>query len=427
MTIAQVQADSRCLYIWGSQVYQKGDRSNPHYGHPCGTDVTSIIPASHVGNQAKYLLPNYVANICPAATSTPVPTSTPTPKPTFTPTPQPTATLAPEATPTSSPHATLTPVPQSTSIPQVTVTVQPQTTPVPTQSSVQFTPSPTPTSQTNVLSPTPTASGAVSTVTPTQGDPIMAMFTACFGINISSPACTNPQEVDFNHDGVIDGTDYNLYLLYKLNPSLTLALTPTSSASITAILTPVITVAPKTTAYSSPTNQPTALSSLTPTQTIAVTQPPLVSPSMMPYPTVVPESLIASLTDKIWLSKVLDWVTTIFLVAIMVFGIFHSKLFQKAKAGKPAQAVPMPAQTQSVQQVIAKTPDEPYDKTVFVSMDNPDSVNSGLWVKLTGDDGIISGYYKGTSIAQGFMRVKGVKKTLNGHVFIDIAEVQPII
>src|SRR5690242_1600906 len=62
MTPQQVAADNRCLYIWGRQVFEKGTRANPHQGHPCGTDVTSVIPASHIGNQASYMLPNYVAN-----------------------------------------------------------------------------------------------------------------------------------------------------------------------------------------------------------------------------------------------------------------------------------------------------------------------------------------------------------------------------
>ncbi|HSW98077.1 MAG TPA: hypothetical protein VLF89_09700, partial [Candidatus Saccharimonadales bacterium] len=61
MTKAQVASDSRCLYIVSDQVYEKGSRSSPHHGHPCGTDVTSILPSSHINDKAGHLLPNYVA------------------------------------------------------------------------------------------------------------------------------------------------------------------------------------------------------------------------------------------------------------------------------------------------------------------------------------------------------------------------------
>lgn len=127
LTKQQVQSDNRCLYIWGNQIYEKADRSNPHYGHPCGSDITSIIPASHVGNQARYLLPNYIANICAAAT--PTPTSTPTPQPTATPTP----TITPKPTPTFTPTPTMAMQMSVTATPTTAVrsTVTPSPTTVP--------------------------------------------------------------------------------------------------------------------------------------------------------------------------------------------------------------------------------------------------------------------------------------------------------
>lgn len=83
-TTAQVQGDSRCLYIMSSKVYEKGSRSTPHQGHPCGTDVTSVVPASHTNSPASYLVPNYLGDICTAQ-----PTDTPTPTPSTTPSNQP--------------------------------------------------------------------------------------------------------------------------------------------------------------------------------------------------------------------------------------------------------------------------------------------------------------------------------------------------
>lgn len=169
-TTAQVQSDSRCLYIWSGQVYEKGTRSSPHNGHPCGTDVTSVIPASHMANQAKYLLPNNVGEICTAQvpTATPIPTKVPTPTkavPTNTPVPtatrtpaaptntplptptktvsSPTATTMPAATvrPTQTPAATTAPV--STTVP-TTVVVQPTAIVVPTAVTVSSAPTTVP-------------------------------------------------------------------------------------------------------------------------------------------------------------------------------------------------------------------------------------------------------------------------------------------
>lgn len=113
MTPQQVSSDSRCLYIWGKQIYKIGSRPGGHHGHPCGTDVTSVMPASHTGNQASYLLPNYIANVCTVSTPTPTPTKkllpTNTPIPNKTPTPTPTRqpTNTPKPTPTTPPNATL--------------------------------------------------------------------------------------------------------------------------------------------------------------------------------------------------------------------------------------------------------------------------------------------------------------------------------
>jgi hypothetical protein len=101
-TPAQVQADSRCLYILSKKVYVKGTRNAPHQGHACGTDVTSIIPSFHASSPATYLDPNYVGDICTAPTITPTitPSLTPTSSPTPSPSPSPTPTITPTVIPT---------------------------------------------------------------------------------------------------------------------------------------------------------------------------------------------------------------------------------------------------------------------------------------------------------------------------------------
>lgn len=114
MTMQQVVSDSRCLRVVNNKVYQKGSRTSLHHGHPCGIDVTSILPSFHTDSMSKYMTPNYIADLCsqPTPTTVPSPTSIPTvipsiiptatsvpPSPTLFITSVPTATLAPTVPP----------------------------------------------------------------------------------------------------------------------------------------------------------------------------------------------------------------------------------------------------------------------------------------------------------------------------------------
>jgi hypothetical protein len=72
-TVAEVQADARCLYIFHDQVYEKGTRAAPHHANACGSDVTAIIPSFHYNDMVRYLDPNYQGDICSV-----VPTIAPT-------------------------------------------------------------------------------------------------------------------------------------------------------------------------------------------------------------------------------------------------------------------------------------------------------------------------------------------------------------
>lgn len=90
-TQASINSDSRCLYILSGKVYEKGTRASPHHSHPCGQDVTSILPASHLNAMMSYLDPNYKGDVCtvvPTATEAP----TQAPSSTFVPTVIPTVT-----------------------------------------------------------------------------------------------------------------------------------------------------------------------------------------------------------------------------------------------------------------------------------------------------------------------------------------------
>lgn len=130
-TTGEVAADARCLYILNGHVYEKGTRFLPHKAHPCGIDVTAIIPAFHLEDAAKYLDPTYTGDICtsqptvtpvpPTATPTvsPHPTSTDTPTPSVTPIPTSAPSVAPSVTPTRTPTATPTATPSPSAAPTV--------------------------------------------------------------------------------------------------------------------------------------------------------------------------------------------------------------------------------------------------------------------------------------------------------------------
>jgi hypothetical protein len=120
-------SNSLCLYVYNGKVYEKGTHDEPHRGHPCGEDVTSILPASHLGEMASYLDPSYKGDICAAQpTATPEPTATPQPTEAPQPTDPPPPTDAPE--PTEAPQPTDSPLPTNTPAPVHTS----QPTPVPT-------------------------------------------------------------------------------------------------------------------------------------------------------------------------------------------------------------------------------------------------------------------------------------------------------
>ncbi len=124
MSREQVSSDNRCLYVASDKVYEKGTRTDPHQDHPCGTDVTSILPVTHTMDIPTRLTPNYVANICanptpttiiipttasPTSVQQSVPTAIPTRRPN--PTPLPTKRPAPTVRPTAKPTPTAAPTP----------------------------------------------------------------------------------------------------------------------------------------------------------------------------------------------------------------------------------------------------------------------------------------------------------------------------
>lgn len=120
----------------------------------CGTNITSIIPASHLAEPNKYtnIGARFVGTIgaCAVPTNTPAPTETPTPIPTDIPTP--TITLSPDV-------PTPTPTDITTTI-TTTPTIIPTSVPTPT-------PTLTSSGSTNPSDPTPTSGQLATASDPT--------------------------------------------------------------------------------------------------------------------------------------------------------------------------------------------------------------------------------------------------------------------
>ncbi len=98
MDQAMINADSRCLYVYNGNVYQKGTKSRPHEGIACGRTVDSIIPNLHFsgGTFTKFNTAK-IATFC-ANGETPMPSASPSPAPTPTASPSPRPTASPVGT-----------------------------------------------------------------------------------------------------------------------------------------------------------------------------------------------------------------------------------------------------------------------------------------------------------------------------------------
>ena len=152
MTQSEIDSDSRCLYIYHNEVYEKGTRSRPHQRVPCGENVDTNIPNLHFsGGTFNRFKDAKVSAFCTGNNSTPAPTQAPTQQPTAT------------ATATSTPQATKTATP--TQQPTATATATSTATQSPTNASQSITAKPSPT---NKATQTSTAQSNQPTSTPNQ-------------------------------------------------------------------------------------------------------------------------------------------------------------------------------------------------------------------------------------------------------------------
>ncbi|MEM4268094.1 MAG: ferric reductase-like transmembrane domain-containing protein [Candidatus Woesearchaeota archaeon] len=65
MTPSQVASErSKCLYIFDGEVYAKGKYPNKHHAHACGSDVSEVMPQTHISKPEVYLWPYRVSTLC---------------------------------------------------------------------------------------------------------------------------------------------------------------------------------------------------------------------------------------------------------------------------------------------------------------------------------------------------------------------------
>jgi len=132
----QINSDSRCLYVYHNEVYEKGTKSRPHQGVDCGTNVDSTIPSLHFsGGIQRDFNTAKIGSFCGATAPTAAPTQAPTSAPTEVPTQAPTAEPTQQSTDKPKTQATATQKPTSTPSPlaQVNQTSEPVKTPEPTK------------------------------------------------------------------------------------------------------------------------------------------------------------------------------------------------------------------------------------------------------------------------------------------------------
>lgn len=65
------------------------------------------------------------------------------------------------------------------------------------------------------------------------------------------------------------------------------------------------------------------------------------------------------------------------------------------------------------------------EKSVYIKKIGPDESGTGVWLRLTDDNGAVEGHYTKQDAADGFAKVKGVMKTENDKTFMEIAEITP--
>lgn len=231
--------------------------------------------------------------------------------------------------------------------------------------------------------------------TPTHG-PVtsytLKMIEACFGVLETQPSCTDKSAADLNGDGVIDGIDYNLYLI-----AVRATITPTISKTVTLTQIPTFTITPTPTAVILQNTSPSPLPSSQPVQ----------SAPKSPF----------GLRFFLIIAAILTGVGAV--------ALFLSSRFQKKNILPPATASKPPVPTPSVVQPTAKpVPDQPIQRSFFIKPIKLNSNAQTVELSLVDDNNQFTGiyHYQGKEVKEGFANIKGILKTENGRKYIVISD-----
>lgn len=234
----------------------------------------------------------------------------------------------------------------------------------------------------------PTVSSGSSQLTPTITiKPVdnrnFIMIAACFGVKSLDAACSDKSLADLDGDGVVDGIDYNLFLI---------------AIKSTLTLTPIVSIAP------------TGADTITPFPT----DTPVFSPTPVDNAPVTTGN-----RGPGWL-KVLSMIVAILLIMGGIFIFFSRKKY--AKKPKTPKSV-VPPQTPAGSKP-SPTPDQPIAKSFFVKPVKLNSTAQTVELKLVDDSTQITGiyHYQGKEVKEGFANIKGILKTENGKQHIVISD-----
>lgn len=274
------------------------------------------------------------------------------------------------------------------------------------------------------------------------------MYVNCYGKKASTQECLNGTLADLDDNGVVDGIDYN-YMLLSFE-----------------------TLQKK--GYPIPQLQPPSkiIINTFPTNPFAkITLPISIEKKSSPSPTLVVASKSSSGGGGGGILGIIFFLILIIAGAFAAFK-FHllDNILKKGNANnqqiqqeaqpqaetqqpvtnetavyeqttQPAAAPPQPNNTPppvqqssgapaiSTVQNISPTPSDSsglIEKSGFLKKVTVDNEKNGTWVTIADDNGITRGFYKSTSVTDGFSKVKGTMKTdADGKQYIEITELTP--
>lgn len=292
-------------------------------------------------------------------------------------------------------------------------------------------------------------------------------FVNCFGERSSDDFCTGSNYGDFDDNGVIDGVDYNL-LLRSFNvllaqgqsiPKITSA--PTGPARVTRLSN-----------LTTPTQAPEKLSPTKATEEQTTARTSGSGGNVVGGILFFIFLLIAGAVLFILFKKNEKFRNTVkALLHMSPTGTPPSPADPDAPTGEAAAPTePAPADQQPAQDALPSTADpnaiaasteipvaqtppaaadpsaiaasteipvaqtaqpaapaagETVEKDCYVKKIGPDEAGTGLWIRLTDDNGALEAHYPKQDVEDGFAVVKGIMKTENEKTFLEVSELTP--